>query len=106
VQAKPDKASPAPMSADHAEAVQTAVNRAQNLYTYDQAAWHTTDALLAAVPEATLQTIRGWVVTPEGEELPRDLLYGGSRLPAPRHLFRGVDWRNNGRGRKTARRRR
>ncbi|SKB91156.1 hypothetical protein SAMN06295937_102850 [Sphingopyxis flava] len=55
------------MSANDAEAVQTAGSPAQSLYTYDQAAWPTTDALLAAVPEATLETIRGWVLTPEGE---------------------------------------
>ena len=88
-EAKPDKASPAPMSADHAEAVQTAVNRAQNLYTYDQAAWHTTDALLAAVPEATLQTIRGWVVTPEGEGY-RVTYYSGDPGSPHRAVFSAV----------------
>ncbi|WP_079639807.1 hypothetical protein [Sphingopyxis flava] len=67
VQAKPGEVLPAPMSANDAEAVQTAGSPAQSLYTYDQAAWPTTDALLAAVPEATLETIRGWVLTPEGE---------------------------------------
>jgi hypothetical protein len=88
-QAKPDKASPPPMSADDAEAVQTAVNRAQSLYTYDQAAWHTTDALLAAVPEATLETIRGWVVTPEGESY-RVTYYSGDAGSPHRAVFSAV----------------
>ena len=44
-----------------------AIDRAKLLYRYDQAAWHTTDAMRRDVPDAALATIRGWVVTPDGD---------------------------------------
>ena len=65
--AKQTDAPVAPMSASEQAAVQLALNRAEQIYAYDQAAWHTTDALTADIPKAQLGTIRGWVVTPDDQ---------------------------------------
>lgn len=55
---------PASMSADEAVAVQEALNRGLDLYRYDQAAWHTTDALMEDIADPSAAGIRGWVVVP------------------------------------------
>lgn len=48
----------------------TVAARGAQLYAFDQAAWHTTDSLLAQkLPDATMGAIRGWVVEPRGELL-------------------------------------
>lgn len=39
------------------------------IYAYDRAAWAATDAMLAEVPRDRLSAVRGWVVTPEGDDL-------------------------------------
>jgi hypothetical protein len=39
------------------------------IYAYDRAAWVATDAMLAEVPRDRLSAVRGWVVTPEGDDL-------------------------------------
>lgn len=49
--------------------------RGELLYAYDQAAWHTTDAMAAALPEATKKLLRGYIVTPDGNNL-RTTFYG------------------------------
>lgn len=89
LRAEPDEAPLAPMSIDEQDAVQLALDRGQSLYAYDQAAWHTTDALTAEVPEATLQTIRGWVVTPEGDDY-RVTYYAGDRGAPHRAVYSAV----------------
>ncbi|MEG3146711.1 hypothetical protein U1839_18825 [Sphingomonas sp. RT2P30] len=44
--------------------------RGQAIYDYDQAAWHTTDAMTEKhLPDAALRAIRGWVVEPQGDAL-------------------------------------
>jgi len=40
------------------------LNRGRQIYDYDQAAWHTTDAMVEHVPEAQRARVQGWVVTP------------------------------------------
>lgn len=56
---------------------QMAANLARGdlLYEYDQAAWHTTDAYVAAVPEPLKKLLRGYIVTPDGSNL-RGTYYG------------------------------
>ena len=56
---------------------QMAANLARGdlLYEYDQAAWHTTDAMMAAVPEALKKLLRGFVITPDGDNF-RATYYG------------------------------
>ncbi len=39
------------------------------IYAYDRAAWVATDAMLAAVRPEQLSAVRGWVVTPDGDDL-------------------------------------
>lgn len=58
-----DSAVPTISSEDRA-AIQQAIDRGLTMYRYDQAPWHTTDALLAALPQEKLAQIRGWIVTP------------------------------------------
>jgi hypothetical protein len=48
----------------------TVAARGAQLYAFDQAAWHTTDSLVARkLPDATMGAIRGWVVEPQGDLL-------------------------------------
>jgi hypothetical protein len=49
--------------------IQLALDRGTQLFNYDQAAWHTTDALLVDVPDPSGAGIRGWVVTPNDRGL-------------------------------------
>lgn len=43
-------------------ALQGAVDRGQSIYQHDQAAWHTTDAMLAELEDARDLGIRGWII--------------------------------------------
>lgn len=44
--------------------------RGAAIYAYDQAAWHTTDTMVAQhLPDAVMSAIRGWVVEPRDEAL-------------------------------------
>lgn len=44
--------------------------RGTAIYAYDQAAWHTSDTMLAKhLPEDVMRAIRGWVVEPRGDVL-------------------------------------
>ncbi|MBB5727549.1 hypothetical protein FHS99_000005 [Sphingomonas prati] len=45
-------------------AIERALARGKSIYAYDQAAWVTTDAMIAAIPEARKSEVRGWVVAP------------------------------------------
>ena len=56
---------------------QLAANLARGdlLYEYDQAAWHTTDAMMAAVPDPLKKLLRGYVIAPDGNNL-RATFYG------------------------------
>ena len=55
---------PFAMSSEETDAVQEALDRGQTLYQYDQAAWHTTDALMEDIADPSGAGIRGWVVVP------------------------------------------
>lgn len=55
-----------PTAADKA-ALDRSAQRGLALWQYDQAAWHTTDALLAAIKDPSAAGVRGWVVTPVAE---------------------------------------
>ena len=57
---------PAKITPDEAVALQGALNRGLLLRRYDQAAWHTTDALLEDIPDAAEAGIKGWIVV-EGD---------------------------------------
>lgn len=92
--AAPGKAEPAdepaaPMTAAEESDVLLALNRAQLLYAYDQAAWHTTDALVADLSKAALATIRGWVVTPAGADY-RVTYYSGDPGTEHRPVYSAV----------------
>ena len=56
---------------------QLAVNLARGdlLYEYDQAAWHATDAMADAVPDTLKKLLRGFIVTPDGDNY-RTTFYG------------------------------
>jgi hypothetical protein len=56
---------PAPAALSQAERaqLQDSIDRGQLMYRYDQAAWHTTDAMVEHVPKTQLSLIKGWVVT-------------------------------------------
>jgi hypothetical protein len=44
--------------------------RGAAIYAYDQAAWHTSDTMLARhLPDTVMRAIRGWVVEPRGDVL-------------------------------------
>jgi hypothetical protein len=44
--------------------------RGSAIYAFDQAAWHTTDTMIARhLPDAVMHAIRGWVVEPHGDAL-------------------------------------
>lgn len=60
----PAKAAPAAAPITDAErpGVQQAVNLGWLVYSYDQAAWHGTDAMLEDVPDARTRGIAGWIV--------------------------------------------
>lgn len=58
---------PAAPTSEELAAVQLAVERGRTLYEYDQAAWHTTDALREDIRNLEESGIRGWVVIPTGD---------------------------------------
>lgn len=58
--AKADAA--APITDAERPGVQQAVNLGWLVYSYDQAAWHGTDAMLEDVPDARTRGIAGWIV--------------------------------------------
>lgn len=67
---------PPAVAAQPSEAALAAiVARGQLLYLFDQAAWHSTDALLKTVPDPAAAGIRGWLVEPSGKVL-RVTYYG------------------------------
>ena len=86
---KPAAEPVAPMTAAEESGVQLALDRAQLLHAYDQAAWHTTDTLVGDLPEAALATIRGWVVTPEGADF-RVTYYSGDPGTEHRPVYSAV----------------
>lgn len=48
----------------------TVSKRGAQLYAFDQAAWHSTDTMLAkGLPQEAMRAIRGWVVEPNGDVL-------------------------------------
>jgi len=59
-----DQAAPPTMTAEQSAAVQRAMTRGQMMQVYDQAAWITTDDLLAKLPVPRRGEVGGWVVTP------------------------------------------
>lgn len=77
----------APGEADRIAAV---LARGNLLYDYDQAAWHSTDVMVAKVPRSRLGEIKGWLVEPAGEGL--SVLYYGYDGGTPYGVFR-AGWR-------------
>ena len=62
-------ASPAEAGAQSPERLAAIHATGATIYAYDRAAWVATDAMLAEVPRDRLAAVRGWVVTPEGNDL-------------------------------------
>lgn len=60
---------------DEAALVAQAQARGKLIHDLDQAAWHSTDVLLKALPRARMAEIKGWVVEP-GEDGSAVLYYG------------------------------
>ena len=67
-----------PAAAQSSPDAQAAANMARGdlLYAYDQSAWHVTDAALKAIPKASMNALRGYVVTPAPGGY-RTTFYGG-----------------------------
>lgn len=71
---------------DEAARIEQALERGRLIYDYDQAAWHSTDVMLKALPRKRLNEIRGWVVEPDGDAL--SVLYYGYDGDTPYGVFR------------------
>ncbi|WP_144037682.1 hypothetical protein [Sphingopyxis sp. KK2] len=74
--------------AANAEAMATG----QMMYRYDQAAWHSTDALLAQINPADYPDLAGWVVEPQGDDSLLVTYFGrrdGPRYAIVRFVMRG-----------------
>lgn len=67
-----------PAAAQSTVEAQAAANMARGdlLYAYDQSAWHVTDSALKAIPKASMNALRGYIVTP-AEGGYRTTFYGG-----------------------------
>ncbi|MGY4395108.1 hypothetical protein ACVWZA_000269 [Sphingomonas sp. UYAg733] len=64
----------------------TVAARGAEIYAFDQAAWHTTDAMLARkLPQDVMRAIRGWVVEPVGDLL--TVTYYGLRNTTPYAIY-------------------
>lgn len=87
--AKPGGEAAVSPSAEEQADIALATARAKLLYRYDQAAWHTTDALRRDVPGEALATIRGWVVTPDGDDY-RVTYYSGDAGTEHRAVYSAV----------------
>jgi hypothetical protein len=87
--AKPESKAQAPLSAEEDASLALAIDRAKLLYRYDQAAWHTTDALKRDLRGETLATIRGWVVTPDRGDY-RVTYYSGDAGAEHRAVYSAV----------------
>lgn len=53
------------------------------MYRLDRAAWLATDALVAAITQDELKTVRGWVIAPVGDDLKVSFFREGSPDPIP-----------------------
>jgi hypothetical protein len=87
-------------AADEASRIAEAAHRGALIYRYDQAAWHSSDALVADLTQAELAAVRGWVVVPAGDAL-RTIYYAGE--PGAHTALYSADWSS---GDRTSNRRR
>jgi hypothetical protein len=74
--------------ADNAEAMATG----KLLYAYDQAAWHSTDALMTLINPADYPDLRGWIVEPHDDNMLLVTYFGqrdGPRYAVVRYVMRG-----------------
>jgi len=60
-------------------ALSRAMTRGRMIQLYDQAAWHTTDDMLAKLPKSRLNELGGWVVTQDGD-VPRVDFFGKGEM--------------------------
>ncbi|WP_118856574.1 hypothetical protein [Sphingomonas mesophila] len=65
-----------PLTASEQVQLDANLARGDQLYAYDQAAWHITDAALKVFPKDAASFVRGYVVTPDTGGL-RTTFYGG-----------------------------
>lgn len=60
--------------------------RGTAIYAFDQAAWHTTDTMVAKhLPDAVMSAIRGWIVEPRGDVL--SVTYFGEENGKPYAIY-------------------
>ncbi|MEM7780995.1 MAG: hypothetical protein AAF697_11455 [Pseudomonadota bacterium] len=92
------------LSADDKAAIEDALRLGEAIYRHDQAAWHTTDAMVAAVGDPGALGIRGWIVNEiegghevvffrpldEGFEAAWSANYDGSRVTDEREYKPGA----------------
>ncbi len=52
------------ISSEEAAAIDRAIALGETIYRYDQAAWHTTDAMLATFDDPVARGIGGWIINP------------------------------------------
>lgn len=69
-------ASAKPLTPELKARMATNLARGDQLYGYDQTAWHTTDAMMVAVSDDLKKLLRGYVISPDGDNL-RATYYGG-----------------------------
>ncbi len=72
----------------HDADIALATSRGKMIYDYDQAAWHSTDALLEDVKDARALGIQGWVVTKVAAGL--DVTYFGRNDQGPYGIYSAV----------------
>lgn len=72
-------------ASNDAAAIARALERGNLIYSYDQAAWHSSDVMVETLSKARLREIRGWVVEPDGDAL--SVLYYGYEGETPYGVF-------------------
>src|SRR4051812_32025012 len=73
------------MTTAQRSAVADAERRGRDIYDFDQAAWGSTDALLAALPDPSRAGVKGWIV--EREPGGAVAIYYGLRSDKPYKIF-------------------
>ncbi|MES2904883.1 MAG: hypothetical protein V4696_11915 [Pseudomonadota bacterium] len=81
-----------PLSAELKAQMTANLARGDLLYGYDQTAWHTTDAMQVAVSAELMKVMRGYIITPDGENL-RATYYGGE--PGKEFVVYAATWDGN-----------
>lgn len=76
-----------PPGPEEKAALVQALDRGEQIYLYDQAAWVTTDLMIEKTPRPARTRVDGWVITPKADGL--TVVYYGWRDGAPYAIFAG-----------------